>query len=161
VTCSKTLKNPIPRKLQIGKYWALVFHSGQPEFSTHNQQNNNTNRTEKVPMCYKCLSPGHFLYDCTNDWVCKACHKTGHKMMDCPNKLTEDKCEAQYHNTEDSNTDVQTDTVQNTTTVEMHNTTKEDESTTDDIEQLQSVHKVTFSKTDSTKNSKASGKKIQ
>jgi hypothetical protein len=38
--------------------------------------NNNTNRTDKVPMCYKCLSPGHFLYDCTNDWVCKACHKT-------------------------------------------------------------------------------------
>jgi hypothetical protein len=79
---SKTLKNPIPRKLQIGKYWALVFHSGQPEFSTYNQQNNNTNRTDKVPMCYKCLSPGHFLYDCTNDWVCKACHKTEHKMMD-------------------------------------------------------------------------------
>jgi hypothetical protein len=40
---SKTLKKPIPRKLQIGKYWALVFHSGQAEFSTHNQQNNNTN----------------------------------------------------------------------------------------------------------------------
>jgi hypothetical protein len=156
---SKTLKNPIPRKLQIGKYWALVFHSGQPEFSTHNQQNNNTNRTDKVPMCYKCLSPGHFLYDCTNDWVCKACHKTGHKMMDCPNKFTEDECEAQDHNTEDSNTDVETDTVQNTTTVEIHNTTQEGESTTDDIEQLQSVQKVTFSKTDSTKNSKASGKK--
>jgi hypothetical protein len=51
--------------------------------------------------------------------------------------------------------------VQNTTTVEMHNTTQEGESTTDDIEQLQSVHKVTFSKTDSTNNSKASGKKIQ
>ena len=51
-----------------------------------------------------------------------------------------------------------TDTVQNTTTVEIHNTTQEGESTTDDIEQLQSVQKVTFSKTDSTKNSKASGK---
>jgi hypothetical protein len=38
-------------------------------------------------------------------------------------------------------------------------TTQEGESTTDDIEQLQSVHKVTFSKTDSTKNSKASGEK--
>jgi hypothetical protein len=64
-----------------------------------------------VPMCYKCLSHGHFLYDCTNDWVCKACHKTGHKMVDCPNKLTEDECETQDRNTEDSNTDVQTDTV--------------------------------------------------
>ena len=53
---SKILQNPIPRKLQIGKYWALVFHSGQPEFSTHNQQNKNANRTDKVPMCYKCLS---------------------------------------------------------------------------------------------------------
>jgi hypothetical protein len=131
---SKTLKNPILRKLQIGRYWALVFHSDQPEFSIHNQQNNNTNRTDKVPMCYKCLSHGHFLYDCTNDGVCKACHKTGHKMMDCPNKFTEDECETQDHNTEDSNTDVQTDTVQNTTTVEIHNTTQEGESTTDDIE---------------------------
>jgi hypothetical protein len=92
-------------------------------------------------------------------WVCKACHKTGHKMMDCPNNFTEDECETQDHNTEDSNTDVQTDTVQNTTTVEIHNTTQEGERTTDDIEQLQSVQKVTFSKTDSTKNSKASGKK--
>ena len=53
------------------------------------------------------------------------------------------------------------DTVQNTTTVEIHNTTQEGKSTTDDIEQLQSVQKVTFSKTNSTKNSKASGKKIQ
>jgi hypothetical protein len=79
---------------------------------------------------------GHFLYDCTNDWVCKACHKTGHKMMDCPNNFTEDECETQDHNTEDSNTDVQTDTVQNTTTVEIHNTTQEGESTTDDIEQF-------------------------
>jgi hypothetical protein len=52
-----------------------------------------------------------------------------------PNKLTEDECETQDHNTEDSNTDVQTDTVQNTTTVEIHNTTQEGESTTDDIEQ--------------------------
>jgi hypothetical protein len=51
------------------------------------------------------------------------------------------------------------DTGQNTTTVEIHNITQEGESTTGDIEQLQSVHKVTFSKTDSTKNSKASGKK--
>ena len=64
---SKTLQNPIPRKLQIGKYWTLVFHSGQPEFSSNNQQNNKTNRTDKVPMCYKCLSPEHFLYDCPND----------------------------------------------------------------------------------------------
>jgi hypothetical protein len=32
-------------------------------------------------------------------------------MMDCPNKFTEDECETQDHNTEDSNTDVQTDTV--------------------------------------------------
>ena len=61
---SKTLQNPIPRKLQIGKYWALVFHSGQPEWSTRilytYQQNNNTNRRDKVPMCYKCLSLGIF-----------------------------------------------------------------------------------------------------
>jgi len=144
---SKTLQNPIPRKLQIGKYWALVFHSGQPELSTHNQQNNKTNRTNKVSMCYKCLSPGHFMYDFPNDWVCKACHKPGHKMMDCPNEFTEAEGETQDHNTVDSNTDVQTDTVQNTTTVEIHNTTQEGESTTDDIEQLHSVQNVTSFKT--------------
>jgi hypothetical protein len=57
-------------------------------------------------------------------------------------------------------TDVQTDTVQNTTTVEIHNTTQEGESTTEDIEQFQSIQKVAFSKTNSTKNSKASAKKI-
>lgn len=50
---SKTLQNPIPRKFQIGKYWTLVFHSGQPEFSTHNQQNNKTNRIDEVLMCCK------------------------------------------------------------------------------------------------------------
>jgi hypothetical protein len=37
-------------------------------------------------------------------------------MMDCPNEFTEAEGEAYYHNTENSNTDVQTDTVQNTTT---------------------------------------------
>jgi hypothetical protein len=80
-------------------------------------------------------------------------------MMDCPNEFTEAECETQNHNIEDSNTDVQTDTVQNTTTVEIHNTTQEGESTTEDIEQFQSVQKVAFSKTNSTKNSKASVKK--
>jgi hypothetical protein len=54
-------------------------------------------------------------------------------MMDCPNNFTEDECETQDHNTEDSNTDVQTDTVQNTTTVEIHNTTQEGERGTMDL----------------------------
>ena len=81
--------------------------------------------------------------------------------MDCPNEFTEAECETQDHNTEDSNTYVQTDTVQSTTTVEIHNTPQEGESTTDDIEQLQNVHKVTFSKTNSTKKSKPSGKKMK
>jgi len=81
--------------------------------------------------------------------------------MDCPNELTEAECETQNHNTEDSNTDFQIDTdIQNTTTVELHNTTQEGESRTDDIEQLQSVQKVTSFKTNSTKNSKASAKKV-
>jgi hypothetical protein len=53
---SKTLKKPIPRKVQIGKYWALVFHSGQAEFSTHNQQNNNTNSF--ILMVSGCVRPG-------------------------------------------------------------------------------------------------------
>ena len=51
-------------------------------------------------------------------------------------------------------------TLQNTTTVEIHNTTQEGESTSDDIEKLQSVQKATSSKTNSTKHSKASAKKV-
>ena len=77
-------------------------------------------------------------------------------MVDCPNKFTGAEGETQDHNTEDSNTDVMTDTVQNATTVEIHNTTQEGESINDDIEQLQSVQKATSSKTNSTKHSKAS-----
>ena len=52
--------------------------------------------------------------------------------------------------------------LQNTTTVEIHNTTQEGESTNDDIEQLhvQSVQKATSSKTNSTKHSKASAKNV-
>ena len=81
-------------------------------------------------------------------------------MVDCPNKLTGAEGETQDHNTEDSNTDVMTDTVQNATTVEIHNTTQEGESINDDIEQLQSVQKATSSKTNSTKHSKASAKNV-
>jgi hypothetical protein len=60
---SKTLKNPIPRKLQIGKYWALVFHSGQPEFSTHNQQI--TIQIEQTKyLCHAKLNPAPTMTVC-------------------------------------------------------------------------------------------------
>jgi hypothetical protein len=47
--------------LKIGKYIARVFHPGQPEF----QNRNNTHDSDKT--CHKCLTAGHFIYDCPND----------------------------------------------------------------------------------------------
>jgi hypothetical protein len=38
---------------------------------------------------HKCLTPGHFIYDCPNDWVCRKCHESGHKMMDCSKDFNE------------------------------------------------------------------------
>ncbi|VDI62321.1 Hypothetical predicted protein [Mytilus galloprovincialis] len=75
---SKTLDKPIPRNLPIGRYFGRIFHAGQPEF-----QNNNTGEREER-TCHKCLKPGHMLFQCPNDWVCKICKESGHKMIDCP-----------------------------------------------------------------------------
>ncbi|CAC5417598.1 unnamed protein product [Mytilus coruscus] len=74
---SKTLEKPIPRNLPIGKYCGRILHAGQPEF-----QNNNTGVMEQR-TCHKCLKPGHMLFQCPNDWVCKICKESGHKMIDC------------------------------------------------------------------------------
>ncbi|CAG2234765.1 unnamed protein product [Mytilus edulis] len=75
---SKTLDKPIPRNLPIGRYFGRIFHAGQPEF----QNNNNSEREERT--CHKCLKPGHMLFQCPNDWVCKTCKKGVTKMLDCP-----------------------------------------------------------------------------
>ncbi|CAG2202099.1 unnamed protein product [Mytilus edulis] len=74
---SKTLEKPIPRNLSIGKYFGRIFHAGQPEF-----QNTNT-ETMAERTCHKCLKPGHMLFQCPNEWVCKICKESGHKMIDC------------------------------------------------------------------------------
>ena len=79
---SKIPKQPIPRNLQIGKYAALIFHSGQPEFEAKNTFN-----AEK--KCNKCLKQGHIMQYCPNDWVCRVCHESGHRMLDCKQKYPE------------------------------------------------------------------------
>ncbi|CAC5359851.1 unnamed protein product [Mytilus coruscus] len=73
---ARHLIKPIPRNLPIGKYIGRIFHSGQPEF-----ENRNNNSEERI--CYKCLQPGHMLFQCPNDWACKICKESGHKMIDC------------------------------------------------------------------------------
>ena len=88
---SKLLSKPIPRMLKIGKYIARVFHPGQPEF----QNRNYTQDSDKT--CHKCLTPGHFIYDCPNDWVCRKCHESGHKMMDCSKDFNVENSEPEQH----------------------------------------------------------------
>ncbi|CAC5380921.1 unnamed protein product [Mytilus coruscus] len=93
---SKTLDKPIPRNLPIGKYFGRIFHAGQPEF-----QNNKTGVMEER-TCHKCLKPGHMLFQCPNDWVCKICKESGHKMIDCQKHFQDvDKARQQAEN--DSN----------------------------------------------------------
>ena len=77
--------------LKIGKYIARLFHPGQPEI----QNRNYTQDSDKT--CHKCLTPGHFIYDCPNDWVCRKCHESGHKMMDCSKDFNEENSEPEQH----------------------------------------------------------------
>jgi hypothetical protein len=76
---SKPLPHPLPMSLQIGKYWGRIFHPGQVETDNQNRENNKN--------CHKCLKPGHFMYQCTSDWVCRSCNQQGHRMVDCPHDL--------------------------------------------------------------------------
>ncbi|CAC5366949.1 unnamed protein product [Mytilus coruscus] len=55
----------------------------QPEF----QGRPNLVSYEGVKKCHKCLKPGHVMYNCPNDWVCRICNISGHKMIDCPTEL--------------------------------------------------------------------------
>jgi hypothetical protein len=50
---SKPLPHPLPRSLQIGKYWGRIFHPGQVETDNQSRENNKN--------CHKCLKPGHFM----------------------------------------------------------------------------------------------------
>ncbi|CAC5389099.1 unnamed protein product [Mytilus coruscus] len=78
---------PIPRDLTIGKYYAKIFHPGQPEFSHFNNSPNSTSLNEKI--CHKCLLKGHIMQHCPNDWVCKSCNESGHRMMECTKGFSE------------------------------------------------------------------------
>ena len=70
--------------MQIGKKnSARIVHPGQ-----NNEENGNINTNK---LCHKCLQAVHFLYQCTNDWVCKICKQSGYEMMDSPNDINFDK----------------------------------------------------------------------
>lgn len=110
IIISRTLKKPIPRTLQIGKYIATVFHSGQPEFENRNK----SDASQK--LCHKCLQPNHIIQNCPNEWVCKTCHKSGHKMMDCTEDIqtheTEDAKDNTSSDEEDDKSETETDDIQ-------------------------------------------------
>ena len=112
---SKLLEKSIPRNLQIGKYLARIFHSGQPEF----QGRPNLVSYEGVKKCHKCLKPGHVMYNCPNDWVCRICNISGHKMIDCPT-------EQQTHNANEQEVN---DKHEETNTEQVNENSKDDEHT--------------------------------
>jgi len=85
--------------LQIGKYLGEVFHSGQPEFQ-------NRNPDERAKTCHKYLKPGHLIYECPNDWVCRKCEQSGQKMMDCPQDFHDNEADDPGHNG-DKSTEIQ------------------------------------------------------
>lgn len=97
IVISKILEQPIPRNIQIGKYMAIVLHSGQPEF-----QNRKGDGEGNVKTCHKCLQPGHLMAHCSSDWVCKTCKIPGHKMIDCPSALQDDNS-TQYQEQDNDN----------------------------------------------------------
>ena len=36
---------------------------------------------------HKCLEPGHFIFNCENEWKCRRYKQTGHKQLDCPHAM--------------------------------------------------------------------------
>jgi hypothetical protein len=69
-----SLKTPLAKFTDFGKYSAHVIHAGQSGESSN----------EKRPRkCSKCLLDGHTFSSCPNDWVCRTCNRPGHKASDC------------------------------------------------------------------------------
>ena len=67
-----SLKEPLGRFINIGKFKAKVIHRNQGK---------NQNRPQK---CLKCLETGHVIATCENEWRCMQCKLSGHKKADCP-----------------------------------------------------------------------------
>ena len=91
---SATLKEPLPRFMEFGRFKGRVIHPGQ--VSGDKSANN---RTVK---CSKCLEDGHRFSQCENDWTCRACHKSGHKESECTHQEipTEDPSSSDSSSTE-------------------------------------------------------------
>ena len=63
------------KAVKIGRYNAYISHQGQPQ------------QTRPEVVCHKCLEPGHFIFNCENEWKCRRCKQTGHKQIDCPHAM--------------------------------------------------------------------------
>ena len=72
IIISKTLTSPMLKAVKIGRYNAYISHQGQPQ------------QTRPEVVCHKCLEPGHFIFNCENEWKCRRCKQTGHKQINCP-----------------------------------------------------------------------------
>lgn len=69
---ASTLKSPLPRTVQFGKFIGKMFHYGQVK-----------DTQTKAETYKKCLEAGQKSSECTNDWKCLICQKSGHTRGDC------------------------------------------------------------------------------
>ncbi|CAG2210951.1 unnamed protein product [Mytilus edulis] len=74
----KTFEQPLPKTMQVGKYWANINHYGQPH------------TTRPSTKCSKCLDEGHTARECPNGWKCKKCGQFGHKQFECTENMNSD-----------------------------------------------------------------------
>jgi hypothetical protein len=65
---SSSLKEPLHRFMEFGVFKAKVIHRGQ---------------VNPALKCKKCLSIGHVIADCKNEWKCIECGADGHKKGEC------------------------------------------------------------------------------
>ena len=91
---ASSLKEPMPKFLNFGKYQGRVYHRGQLQRET---------------TCSKCLEKGHRAAGCPNDWKCTACNQFGHKKADClENNNNSDNESAESESSSSEDTEVET-----------------------------------------------------
>ncbi|CAC5388316.1 unnamed protein product [Mytilus coruscus] len=71
IVICKPFNPPLPKSLQIGKYWATINQFGQSFTNRPNMK------------CSKCFEEGHSANNCPNGWKCRKCGQLGHKQYEC------------------------------------------------------------------------------
>ncbi|CAC5355503.1 unnamed protein product [Mytilus coruscus] len=105
----KTFEQPLPKTMQVGKYWANINHYDQPP------------PTRPSTKCSKCLDEGHTARECPNGWKCKKCGQFGHKQFECTENMNSDS-----EGNEDG------DEMDNTSNKENHDDDDDDDESNDD-----------------------------